>query len=70
MSKKTGVEFADANLQEVKKPYAGKLSDEELDTVGAGRGDTLCCPGCGSDDIVWNNEICFWICEKCKNVWT
>lgn len=70
MSKKTGLEFTDAGLQEIKKPNAGKLSDEELDQVGAGRGDTLCCPRCGNYDIAWNNSFGFWICEKCRNAWT
>jgi ribosomal protein L37AE/L43A len=70
MSKKTGFEFADAGLQEIKKPDSGKVSDEELDKVSAGRGNNLCCPSCGSDVIVWNNGIGFWICEKCNNVWT
>ena len=70
MSEKKSLEFANAELQEVKKPDAGKLTDKELDKVAAGRGGTLCCPSCGNDNIIWNNAIGFWICEKCKNVWT
>lgn len=70
MSKKTGFEFADAGLQEVKKPNAGKLSDEELDQVGAGREDTLCCPSCGSDNFFLHSGLGCWVCNKCNNVWT
>jgi hypothetical protein len=54
--------FADAGLQGMKNPNAGKLSDEELDRVGAGRVDTINCPICKSDDIFWNNGIGFWVC--------
>lgn len=70
MSKEKGFELSDVDLQELKKQNTGKLSDEELKKVNAGKGDSLCCPSCGSDKIVWNNAIGFWICDKCKNVWS
>jgi ribosomal protein S27AE len=62
--------LTDPDLQETRKPDTENLSDTELGQVSAGQGNKLCCPKCGSGDIVWNNSIGFWVCGKCNHVWT
>lgn len=72
MLKKTDLGFADAVLPEMKKTNAGKLSDEELDRIGAGKRETLdtICQVCGHNVVIWNNAIGCWVCAACNNVWT
>lgn len=42
-----------------------ELTDEELEMVSGGWGDTLTCPQCGSENLSYDSFLSMHVCHSC-----
>lgn len=68
MAKTVKPKITKSDVKKTKKADTGKLSDEELGKVGGGTESPKKCPHCGSRDIHWHMNGCFWYCGNCQEV--